>query len=449
MNDNINTIEVSVAPGEGLQRRMDVTVAETRIADKVAARLNELTKTARINGFRKGKIPLSVIKRQYGDAVYADVINDMVRKTLEEAIQQQSLQPAGYPKVESIDAKQGQALSYTVSFDVYPEITLHDFSELHVMRQVAAITETDVNNSLEQLREQSATWSDVAEAAKEGDQVTIDFIGTVDDKPFAGGEATGFELILGSQSFIPGFEDQLIGAKADDKRTISVTFPEEYHSKELAGKLAAFAVTVHQVAQKQLPALDDAKFLQQFFAKDETGSVAKLTENVKASLQRELDRKLRDQLKQQVFEQLATIHTFDIPNSLIEHDIDRRVQDFQQQFARFSQSNQSLPPVDRELFRKEATKQVKLGLVLSKAIEQFNVTVDREQIQAYLTQHAQGYDDPDGFIKSYLENAERLAQLKPVVLEESLVDLVLEKAKIEEKTVSYDEVIHPQKETDA
>ncbi len=437
-NENNNPIHVSVESMEGLQRRMHVTVTETVITDDVASRLNQLTKTAKINGFRKGKVPLSVIKRQYNDAVYADVVNNTVRKTLTEAIQQQALQPAGYPTIESIDAKQGQALNYSVLFDVYPEVELHDFATLSITQLTAEITDADVDNMIEQLRQQHATWQTKDGSAEEADQVTIDFVGSIEGALFEGGSAKQHKLVLGSQSFIPGFESQLIGVSAGDEKMVDVTFPEEYQAKDLAGKAVSFAVTVHSVAIQQLPAIDDADFLANFSVKD----TDELKQHIKKGMQRELTHRLRKQFKETVFEQLLAVHDFAIPTGLIEQDIDRRIDDFNQQFKQYAQTA-NLPDMDRELFREESTKQVKLGLILSKLIEQFEVDVDQAQIRDYITTQAESFDEPQAMIDSYMNNADRLAQLKPVVLEETLVDLVLGKAKIEQKTVSYNDIVNP------
>ena len=452
MTNNADTMQISVESMEGLQRRMSVTVAQAAIAEDVTARLEQISKTARIDGFRKGKVPISVVKRQYGEAVYAEVINNIVRKTLEEAIEKESLNPAGYPKIESIDAKKGESLNYSVLFDVYPDIVLDDFAKLNVIQQQAVVTDKDIEETLNRICEQSATWqvADAGFAARQGDQLTIDFVGTLDGEIFPGGSGRDHKLELGSKSFIPGFEDQLIGICAGDDKVVKVTFPEEYHSKDLAGKAAEFAVTVQEVACKQLPEMDDPEFIVKFFKEGEDANIDKLKQNIKNSLERELTHKLRMQLKQHVFDELATPYTFDVPVGLVDAEIDRRVEDFQQQFTRFMTSkDQSMPDVDRELFRDEATKQVKLGLILSKIAEEFSVKAERDDVREYLKQRAQDYDDPEAFVQSHMQDPNQLKYLHALVVEEKLVDLILQKANVEQKTVSYEEVVNPQKEQDA
>ena len=441
-------VESSVEVVEGLQRRMSVTIDASEMASRVEAGLKKLTKTARIDGFRKGKVPLSIVKTHYGQAVFEDEVNKAIRSTLEAAIKKHELQPTAYPRIESVEAEPSQPVQYTVLFDVYPTISLQPFDKINVAKVTGIVTDADVENRIEEIRQHRATWQTLEGAAEDGDQVTIDFVGKIDGELFEGSSAENQELVLGSGMFIPGFEAQLVGVKADESKAVSVTFPEDYHAKDLAGKPAVFDVTVHKVARKQLPALD-AEFLAQFDIED--GDVAKFKQEIKNNMERELKEHLERELKTAIFDQLGELHTFDLPASLIETEIDNHVGRFQDNLQQYMPDSQpsDLPNVERTLFQNEAKKQVKLRLLLTDIVKQYDLKVSAERIREKIGEYANLYTDVDQMVRMVMENKQQYAQFELLVLEDMLVDLVLEKAKIEEKALSYDDIMKPEKEAKA
>lgn len=439
------TVESSIEIVEGLQRRMSVRIPTSEIDSGVEAGLKKLTKTARIDGFRKGKVPLSVVKTHYGRAVFEDEVNKAIRRTLESEIDKAAVEPAGYPKVESVDAQPGKPIQYTVLFEVFPVISVQPFDSVSVEKVTGTVTQADVKKRIDEIRERHATWQAVDRAAEEGDQVTMDFSGKIDGQVFEGGTANNHELVLGSGAFIPGFETQLVGMKAGEEKAISLTFPENYNATDLAGKPAVFDVTVHQVAQKQLPELDEA-FLAQFDI--EAGDVDGFEKEVKGNMERELTEHLEKQLKTSVFDQLSALHTFDVPAGLVEAEIDSRVAQFKGNLKRYMPDTKldALPDVDRTLFEKEAKNQVKLSLILTEIVKQHELKADAERVRQKIEDYANLFDDAAQMLNMVMENKQQYAQFESLVLEDTLVDFVLEKAKIEEKALSYDNIMNPEKE---
>jgi trigger factor len=442
-NEPVN-LEVSIESMGGLQRRMTVIVPETAVSERVASRLKDLSKTARVDGFRKGKAPFSVLKRQYGDAVYADVVNDTIEKTLSEAFEKESLQPAGHPTLESIEAHEGNPLHYKVSFEVYPEITLTPLEALEIEKRHAEISEADVDKAIDELRESSAQWHIIDRAAQEKDRLKIDFVGMMEGTPFEGGSALGHLLEIGSQSFIPGFESQLIGIKAGDKKTLELSFPAEYHQASLAGKPVQFEVTVHEVAEKRLPELN-AEFFQEKH-QIENGDLNAFRTKVRERMQRELEQHLKRELKRSLIESIASRHEFELPKALIEREIDSRVKAFKRNFQQYVGGLKNLPEIDRELFREEAGRGVKVGLLFTEIVKQFDLKVSEEDLQNEIKKASQPYENPEQMEAYFMSNVKQREQFEALALEERLVDLVLEKAKIKEKTISYQEAMQVNKE---
>ena len=442
-------VESSVETIEGLQRRMTVTIETSEIDSCVDAGLKKFMKTARVDGFRKGKVPLSVLKTHYGQAVFEDEVNKAIRRTLEASIEKNAVKPTAYPRIESVEVEPGKPVRYVALFDVFPTISLQPFDAVNVEKISGTVTDADVEKRVEEMRGRHATWQAVDSAAEDGDQVTIDFAGKIDGELFEGGSAENQELVLGSDMFIPGFEAQLVGVKAGESKAVSIAFPEDYHAKDLAGKPVVFDVTVHKVAKKHLPALD-AEFLTQFDV--ENGEIAAFKQEIKENMERELAEHLKRQLKTAVFDQLNELHAFDLPTSLIEAEIDHRLAQFQDNLKQYMSDSKlsDLPDhMDRTLFEDEAKKQVKLRLILTDIVKQYALKVSADRVKQKIEEHAKLYTDADQMVRMVMENKQQYEQFESLVLEDTLIDLVLEKAKVEEKALSYDDIMKPEKEAKA
>ncbi|RLA04864.1 MAG: trigger factor, partial [Gammaproteobacteria bacterium] len=311
-------MQVSVETTTGLERKITVGIPADSINSEVNKRLQNLCRTQKMPGFRPGKIPMSVVKKRFGSPVRNEVMQDVMQRSFFEAINQENLQPAGQPMIEPGELESGKDFEFTATFEIFPEVTVNDFSKLKIEKPVAEITDKDLDGMLDTLLKQRGTWKSVKRMARKEDKVIIDFDGTIDGEPFEGGKAEDFSLILGSDSMIPGFEKQLLKVKKKEEREVTVTFPEDYHSKEVAGKDAIFKVVVNKVETLKVPELDD-EFVQLFGIED--GGVDKLKEEIRNNMQRELDANLKTKAKANVLESLKEANEVDIPSALIDQEI--------------------------------------------------------------------------------------------------------------------------------
>jgi trigger factor len=310
-------MQVSIESSEGLERKLKVQLPAERVDREVMQRLEKATKTVSIKGFRKGKVPVRVVKQQYGKGVRQEVVGELINSSLIEAIQQQDLRLVGQPRIDGLLDQEGAELEFLAIFEVYPELDLSDFSNLEIERPLAAVLDDDIDRMLNSLREQKATFESVERAAADGDQLVIDYVGTKGAEEFAGGNAEDQSLLLGSNSMIPGFEDGLVGASQSDEVTLELSFPEDYHSEDLKGAAVEFQVTVKDVQAKNLPELNDELFTE--FGVDE-GGLDKFREEVEGNLQRELVNALRSKIKNRVMEQLFAHNSVELPEALIANE---------------------------------------------------------------------------------------------------------------------------------
>ncbi len=428
-------MQVSVESTGPLERRMKVAVPEERIASEVQERLKALRKRARIDGFRPGKAPLPVIRRRYGKQVREEVIGEVVQSSLYEALAQENLNPAGTPVIDPETVEQEEGLRYTAVFEVYPDIELAPCSELEIEKPVTEITEQDVDDTIESIRKQRIRWEEKDGAAEDGDQVVIDFEGSVDGEPFEGGKAENFQVILGAGRMIKGFEEGLQGVKAGEKRTIEVTFPDDYHAEALAGKEATFSVEVKRVDAPVLPELND-EFAQHLGV---AGGVDALRQEVKANMQRELDQTLRSRIKQQVMDKLLEANTFELPKSLVEQEARGLAAQMQRQMAREGLGQGDKP--DPSLFTKQAERRVALGLIVAQIIKSNELKAGEEEIRSTIEEMAEPYENPKEVVDWYYADKRRLGDVEALVLENKVVDWVLSQAKVTEKSVPFAELM--------
>ncbi len=429
-------MQVSIETTSSIERRMTVGVPAERIETEVNKRLQQTARRAKIPGFRPGKVPMNIIRQRYEDSARQEVLGDLIQSSFYEAVVQEKLNPAGAPSVEPKAFEKGQALEYVATFEVFPEFEVTGLESIAVERLQAEVSDADVDNMLDILRKQNTRFEVVERAAENGDQLNIDFVGTVDGEVFAGGSAKGTPLVLGSGRMIPGFEEGLVGAKAGEERVLSVTFPEDYQNLDLAGKAAEFAVTVNSVAAPQLPELND-DFFALFGVKE--GGLEGFRAEVRKNMERELRQAIKSKVKSQVMDGLLAANSVEVPKALVGNEVNRLRVQAVQQFGG-SIDPQQLPA---ELFEEQAKRRVQLGLLVAEVVKQFEIKADEERVRALIEEMAAAYQEPEQVVAWYYKNAQQLDEVRSVVLEEQVVDTVLQKANVTDKQVSYEEAVKP------
>ena len=432
-------MQVTVESTSGLERRLTVAVEEDRIADAVQNRLKDMTRTVKMKGFRKGKVPLKVVQQQYGTQVRQEVIGDVLQSTFYEAVSQENLRPAGMPTFDTKEMAPGKGLEYTATFEVYPEVTIADLSKQSIEKPVCEIDDADVDNMIENIRKQNMAWEAAERAAEEGDQVNLDFKGSIDGEAFEGGEGKGMTIVIGQGRMIAGFEDGLKGAKAGDDLTLDLSFPENYHAEHLAGKPVQFAIHVNSVEAPKLPEID-AEFAKKLGVAD--GDLARMREEIRNNMQRELESKVKSRLKEGVMDKLLASHEIDVPAALIDNESRALVNQMMQNLASQGMAQQDLK-LDSGMFREQAERRVKLGLIMSEIVKQHDLHVDPDKVKAMVDSIAAPYEHPEEVVKWYYGDKRRLAEVESLVFEEQVVDWVMEQAKVEEKTIEFNELMNP------
>lgn len=431
-------MQVSVETTSGLERCLSVVIPAADIDSSVDAKVNETAKKVRIDGFRPGKVPVREVKRRFGKSIRDEVIGEVVSQKFYEAISQEKLNPAGMPHIERVNDKAGEDFEFTATFEVYPEVEVGGLDKISVTRQAAEISDEDVQTMIEKLREQRASFEVAEKDAANGDQLVIDFDGKLDGESFEGGAATDSELVLGSGSMIPGFEDGLVGAKAGDERVLELEFPADYHAEDLKGKAVQFTVTVKSVSERNLPEVDE-EFIKQFNPKENT--LESFTLEIRANMERELKNAVKNKVKQQVMDGLLAENEVDVPKALVDGEIDRQRQQMVQQFGGGAQFDASTLPA--ELFEAQATRSVKLGVVLGELIKQKEISVDGDMVRSTIEEMAQPYENPEQVVAWYYDNDEQLKQVESLVLEDQAINAVLAEASITDEDVSYEEAVRP------
>ncbi len=431
-------MQVSVEATGGLERRITVQVPAERIEKEIDDRLKSLTRTARVAGFRPGKVPFKVIERKYGAQVRQEVLGEVVQSSFYEAVAQEKLRPAGGPKIEAGKVEPGQNLEYSATFEVYPEIQLASLEGVSIERPVAEVTDEDVERVINTLRKQRVTWNEVDRPGQNEDRLVIDFEGLIEGAPFPGNTGKQVALVLGSGSFIPGFEEQLIGARAGEQRTFDVQFPDDYPAKEVAGKQVRFQVNVSSVSEPQLPEVDES-FAKSFGISD--GSVQSLRDEVRQNMRRELDQTIRNKVKQQVMDALLEKNKIDLPSALVEQEIDQLIAQAQEQFRDPARrQNLSLP---RSLFEEQARRRVALGLIIGEVIKANEIKLDQARVRQMVEGLASTYEHPEEVVNWYYSNRNLLSGIEALVLEEQVVDLLLQQMNVTDTPTEFDSLMNP------
>ncbi len=434
-------MQVSVESGEGLERRLLVDLPKERVETEVEKKLTELAKNIRLDGFRPGKVPVRVVRQRFGDQVRQEVYGDLIQATFYEAAEQSSVAPVGDPSIELRDAAEEGGLSYTATFQVMPEIELADLSGKEVVKPVAEVTEADVDEMIERLRQQRRTWEEVDRAAQDGDTVHIDFKGFIDGEAFEGGSAEDVPLVLGSGSMIDGFESGLLGAKAGETRTVEVTFPEDYRAEHLAGKPASFEITVRKVLEARLPEIDE-QFVKDFGV--EEGTEEALRAEVRKNMETELEQKLSGLVKDNVMTLLREANPLEVPDAMVKQEAERmKQQALADMQARGQQSSLDLPA---SLFEEQARVRVHLGLLVGEIIDKQGLEASEDDVRQMIEQLAQSYEDPQEVVDYYLNNPQQRASLENLVLENKVVDWVLDQVEVKEDKRTFSEVMNPEQQ---
>lgn len=422
-----------------LQRKLNITVPMADIDVEVESRLKRLTRTVRIDGFRPGKVPLTVVVKQFGPQVRQEVLGDTLQKTFGDAVTQQNLRVAGYPKFDAAPPVDGASnFSYSATFEVYPEVVVGDVTKANVTRATLDVSETEIDKTLEIMRKQRVSYEAADRAAENGDRVTMDYVGTIDGVEFAGGKSQDQSVVLGDGRFLPEFEKSLPGMKAGESKKFDLKFPDDYAGKEVAGKTAVFEVTVKAVAAPKLPAID-AEFAKSLGVED--GDLTKMRAEIRGNLEREVKARLKAKTKERVMDALMEVTRIEVPKALVEMEIERL-----QQMARQDLASRGIPvneniPLPADIFEKQAQRRVTLGLILSEVVRGQNLQAKPEQVRALVEEQAQSYEHPQEVVKWFYQSPDRLRDIESVVLEENVVNWALATAQVKDEAVTFDELM--------
>ncbi len=429
-------MQVSVETTQGLGRRLSITIKSEDITKAVNKELLNTAKKVRIDGFRKGKVPLKIVEQRYGASILQDALSDLMQRNFIDAIIQEKLNPAGAPVYTPTEYKDGEDYTFTVEFEVYPEIKIKDLDKIEVEKPVAEVVDADVETMIETLRKQQGSWKVVEQEAKEQNRVTLDFLGKVDGNEFEGGKADDFALVLGQGRMIPGFEDAIIGHKAGDQFDINVTFPEDYHAENLKGKPAVFAATLKKVEELELPELTE-DVVKRFGIAD--GTVESLRAEVRKNMLRELNATIRNKIKSQAIDGLVKNNDTEVPAALVDREVDVLRQ---QAVTRFGGNAKQAMDLPKELFEAEAKRRVLVGLLFSEIIESNKLQADDAKVQSLIDEIATAYEDPKEVVDYYRKDKKAMDNIRSVALEDQVVDLLLASAKVTEKTYSFSELMN-------
>ena len=430
-------MQVSVESGEGLVKRLLVNLPADKVNELIDAKLKEAVRTVRMDGFRPGKVPMRVVKQRYGEQIRQDVYGELIQSSFYEAATQENLQPVGEPSIELREDDADGGLAYTATFEVMPELEIADLSALEIKRPQTEVVDDDVENMIEKLRQQRTEWTDVDRAAQNEDRVTMDFTGYMDGEAFEGGTASDIPLVLGSGTMIPGFEEGLVGAKAGENLELELKFPEDYRVEHLAGKDVSFKVEVKAVAEPELPEIDQ-DFVQALGVED--GTEESLRKEIRENMEREVRQKIKARTKEQVMDALLEANEISVPSAMVSQEAAALKQQTQQEMSQSGQ--QSTVDLPLSVFEPQAERRVKLGLLVGEIMRGNELEVDQARVDEAIAEQAATFEDPDEIIQWYKENEQARSSVENVVLEDQVVDLILEQAKVDEENLSFDELLN-------
>ncbi len=424
-------MDVTVESTGTLERRMRVELPIAPIEQQVDSRLKTVGRTAKIKGFRPGKVPAKVVRQRYGRKVREEVLNEVLQKSYTEAVTQENLHPAGGPKIETEDDN-GKTFAFTATFEIMPEIKLKDLEKIKIEKPDVMIGDSDIDDMMLNLRQQKATWEEVDRKSTDGDRVTIDFAGKLKGEVFPGGEGKDYPVVLGAGQMLPDFEKGLMGVKAGDETAFKVKFPKDYHSEDLAGEKADFEVKVHRVEGEVLPELND-EFAESFNVTE--GGLEKFKADVRENMEREASQKVKNDVREQVMNALLESNPLEIPNALKHQEMHALQKEAMQRLG--VEDPELAPPLDN--FSEGAEKRVALGLLLRQVIEDKEITVDEAMMRARVEELCAGYENADDMVNMYMSNPKVMQQIEPMVVEQQAINWIIDNGKSKDKKISFKE----------
>src|SRR4051812_28920442 len=439
----MTNMAVNVETLEKLERKMTLTLPVNAIQSEVDTRLKRLARTVRMDGFRPGKVPMSVVQQRYGYSVHYEVMNDKVGEAFAQAANEANLRVAGQPRItEKEGAPEGQ-LAFDAVFEVYPDVKIADLATAEVDRLATDVSESAIDKTLDILRKQRRTFAQRPQdaAAQDGDRVTVDFEGKIDGEPFQGGKAEDFQFIVGDGQMLKEFEEAVRGMKSGESKTFPLAFPEDYHGKDVAGKQADFMVTVKKIEQANLPEVGEA-FAKSLGIPDAT--VEGLRADIKKNLEREVKFRLLSRNKQAAMDALVSKAELDLPNSVVQSEIDRMVEQARADLKQRGVKDADKAPIPEDMFRAQAERRVRLGLVVGELVRANHLEAKPEQVKQHVEELAASYEKPAEVVRWYYSDRRRLAEVEAIVIENNVTDFVLGKAKVNDKAITFEELMGQQ-----
>jgi trigger factor len=431
-------MQATLESTSNIERKLNISLPAQDVDSEVSNRLKKLAQTMKMHGFRPGKVPMKVVAQQYGSQVRQEVLADRLQKCFGDAVRDNNLRVAGYPRFESRAEGEGaEQLEYSATFEIYPDVTVGSLGEARIERPLLPVTDSEVDRTVEVLRKQRATYEPVERAAQKEDMVTIDFNGEIDGQPFQGGEGKDLKMILGSGRMLPEFENAVMGMQPNESKDFDIVFPEDYHGREVAGKTARFALTLKAVAEPRLPALD-AEFARSLGIAD--GDLDKMRSEVRVNVEREVDARVRAKLKEQAFQALLERSTLDVPQSLVEIEMRNLVQQAQRDLEARGVKAKDVP-LPADILKPQAERRVRLGLILAELMRAHSLQAKPEQVRALVEHHAKSFEEPDEVVKWYYSSPERLQEFESAVIEQNVVDWALSAGHVEDKPMALDELM--------
>jgi len=431
MQSNVETLGL-------LERRLNVTVPQEKIETEVESRLKRIARTAKIRGFRSGKVPLKIVLQQYGPQVRQEVMGDVLQKSFGEAVLEQKLRVAGYPRFEAKEVTENALqFEFSATFEVYPDVILGDLKSTDIEQPVMQVSPTDVDKAIKIMRKQRTQYNVVERPVLAGDRINIDYHGVIDGVEFDGSSANKFLLNLGEGQFLKDFEEQMIGMSTEQSKTFEVTFPVNYHGKEIAGKTATFEVELNGVEEPKLPELN-ADFARSLGIAE--GGVEKMHGEVQANLEREVSKRIKTRIKENVMRALLDTTTIETPKVLVALELDRLMESTRNDLKERGMKVKDVP-LPPDLFQEQAQRRVNLGLIMAELVKTYDLHAKPEQVRTLVENFAQSYENPGEVVKLHYSSKERLNEAESAVLEDNVVAWVLEKANVVEKVVTFDELM--------
>jgi trigger factor len=422
-----------------LEKQLSLSLPVAQIEAEIETRLKHLARTVKMQGFRPGKVPFKFVTQQYGPQVRQEVMSDSVQRSFTQAVQQQNLRVAGYPRFESKkDADGKDNIELTAVFEVYPDIKVGDISASVIKQPVSTVEEADVDRTIDILRKQRVKYDSAARAAAKDDMVNIDFRGTLDGVEFDGGQGKAMQTVVGEGRMLPEFEAALVGVKKGDNKSFPLTFPADYHGKDVAGKTAMFQITVNDVLVPTLPVVDK-DFALGLGVTD--GDVSKMRAEIKGNLEREVKKRKQQKLKDQVMEALLNTTNLDVPTSLVDIETQRLVESTMQDLQARGMNSKDMLNLSPDMFKEQAQRRVKLGLILGEVVKHHNLQAKPEQIRATLEDHAQSFEQPEQMVRWYYTQPERMQEVEALVLEDNVVAWALSQAKVQDQPMTMQELM--------